>query len=247
MRKKLVIGNWKMNGGLSTSHSLLQKIIATIPVELKSSCVVLPPAIYLPLVSKELEVASIAWGAQNIYPVDYGAYTGEISGVMVKEFGCEYVLIGHSERRRYFHEDEKIISEKFHYVRKHDMIPILCVGETQEERDQGLTESIIAQQLQIIMAYNSLHNCVIAYEPVWAIGTGLTPTPDEVQAVHAFIRAFLSQIDSILAQQIAILYGGSLNNNNARAIFAMPDVDGGLIGAASLNAQTFVEILKCIN
>ena len=247
MRKKLVIGNWKMNGCLSTTHSLLQDLISKIPTDLMDSCVLLPPAIYLPLVSKELSSLPIKVGVQNIYPVDFGAYTGETSGVMVKDFGCNYVLVGHSERRRYFNESEKFISEKFHYVIVHDMIPILCVGETQEERNQGLTESIIAQQLKVITAHSVLYNCVVAYEPIWAIGTGLTPSPDEVQAVHAFIRSCLSQLDSTLAQKISILYGGSLNNTNARAIFDMPDVDGGLIGAASLNAQTFVEILKCIN
>jgi triosephosphate isomerase (TIM) len=247
MRNKLVIGNWKMNGCLATIQTLLDDLLSETPNNLMQNCVVLPPSIYLSYVSKALALSAIKWGVQNIYPLDSGAYTGEISGKMAQDFACRYVLVGHSERRRYFHEDEKFIAEKFHYVVDHDMIPILCVGETQEERNQGLTETVLQEQLRVITSHSVLHNCVVAYEPVWAIGTGVTPTPDKVQAVHAFIRSCLSQIDVTMAQNTPILYGGSLNNTNSKAMFAMPDVDGGLIGAASLSAKTFVEILKCIN
>ena len=191
----------------------------------------------------------ILFGAQNVYPKDSGAYTGEISGPMLTDYHCKYVLVGHSERRILFHEDEKFVAEKFHHVKEHGMIPVLCVGETEKDRNAGMMEQILSRQLSAVFADNkaNLHNCVVAYEPVWAIGTGQTATPQQAQHAHAFIRQFLSQYDSHGAHRLPILYGGSVNAENAQALFSMVDVDGGLVGGASLHAQQFGEIVRCIN
>jgi triosephosphate isomerase len=248
MRLKIVAGNWKMNGRSDQIKSLLQQILKPLDGQTKAQCIVFPPSIYLPLVKDCLNETSIKWGAQNVYPSDAGAFTGELSAPMLQDYDCRYVLVGHSERRRLFGEDEKFVAEKFHHVKEHGMIPVLCVGETQEERQKGLTEQVLAQQLLALgEARQSFKNCLIAYEPVWAIGTGLTATPEQVQVVHASIRALVAGFCSEDAKQLSILYGGSVNEKNAAALFAMPDVDGGLIGGASLNAQQFVEIVKCIN
>ncbi len=254
MRKNIVMGNWKMNGRLERVNTLLHDLRTLLPVRAGVDCVVLPPAIYLPCVSAQLAGSAIGWGAQNVYPQDAGAFTGELSAPMLQDYGCQYVLVGHSERRHLFHEDEKFIAEKFHHVKDHGMIPVLCVGETLAAREQGLTEQVLAKQLLAVMNLDLTHtehkifeNCVIAYEPIWAIGTGQTATPEQVQSVHAFIRELVAIHDQGSVQALSILYGGSVNKNNARALFALPDVDGGLIGGASLNARHFVEIVKCIN
>lgn len=248
MRKKLVMGNWKMNGNRQQVTGLLQDLLTLLP-EHATECVVLPPAIYLPLVSNALANSRIQWGAQNVYSKDHGAYTGEISAPMLNDYNCRYVLVGHSERRHLFKEDEKFVAEKFHHVKDHGMIPVLCVGETLAERDQGLTEQVLTEQLLAITKKGSdfFGSCVVAYEPVWAIGTGQTATPEQVQAVHVFIRELVAKFNQDHAQSLSILYGGSVNEQNAQALFAMPDVDGGLIGGASLHARQFVEIVKCIN
>ncbi|CDZ75942.1 Bifunctional PGK/TIM [Legionella massiliensis] len=249
MRIKIVAGNWKMNGQIDQIKSLLQQLVNLIDKQNKAQCVVLPPSIYLPLIKEYLSETTIKWGAQNVYPREAGAFTGEISAPMLQDYDCRYVLVGHSERRRLFSEDEKFVADKFHHVKDHGMIPVLCVGETQEEREQGLTEQILAKQLLAVTGEREqcFKNCVIAYEPVWAIGTGQTATPEQVQNVHASIRALVAEFNKDDAERLPILYGGSVNEKNAAALFAMPDVDGGLIGGASLNAQQFVEIVKCIN
>ena len=248
MRKKIVIGNWKMNGRIETIHILLEELLELMPTQIDHQCVVLPPAIYLPMVSQQLTGSAIGWGAQNVYTQDAGAYTGELSAPMLQDYACQYVLVGHSERRSLFYENEKFVAEKFHHVKEHGMIPILCIGETLTEREQGLTEQVLAEQLLAVTKQGGFfENCVVAYEPVWAIGTGKTATPEQVQAVHVYIRDFVAEFDERSAQNLSILYGGSVNENNAHALFAMPDVDGGLIGGASLNARQFVEIVKCIN
>jgi len=249
MRKKIVAGNWKMNGQINRIKDLLQSLITLLSKQTGIECVVMPPTIYLPLVTDCLTNTSIKWGAQNVYPQDAGAFTGEISGPMLQDFNCSYVLVGHSERRRLFGEDEKFIADKFHHVKEHDMIPVLCVGETLQEREKGLTEKILSQQLLAVTgrAASCFERCVIAYEPVWAIGTGKTASPQQVQEVHEFIRSYIAGFEGNNANQVSILYGGSVNEMNAGSLFAMPDVDGGLIGGASLNAQQFVEIVKCIN
>ena len=249
MRTSYVMGNWKMNGRLGQVNSLLHDLLAFLPEPMESSCVVFPPAIYLPLTQTLLGKTQLHFGAQNVYPKDAGAFTGELSAAMLSDYGCRYVLVGHSERRHVFHEDEKFIAEKFHHVKDHDMIPVLCVGETLDERDRGLTEDVLTRQLLAVTnaGEHFFKKCVVAYEPVWAIGTGRTASPEQAQAAHAFIRELVAKFDQHDADHLSILYGGSVNDKNAQSLFAMPDVDGGLVGGASLNAEQFVEIVKCIN
>jgi triosephosphate isomerase len=196
-----------------------------------------PPYLYLEQVSTLLAGTSIAWGAQNISEHAQGAYTGEVSAAMVKEFGCRYAIIGHSERRQLFRESDAQVAAKFEAAQAAEITPILCVGETLEEREAGRTEEVVARQIGAILKNNDFGNAVLAYEPVWAIGTGRNATPEQAQAVHAFLRARLSA-------DVRILYGGSVKASNAAAIFAMPDVDGGLIGGASLVAKEFIQIAR---
>lgn len=249
MRQKIVAGNWKMNGQFQQVIQLTNQLKELIDTESTTQVLVMPPTIYIPLVNELLGNSNIMLGAQNIYPKDSGAYTGEVSAPMIKEFNCSHVLVGHSERRQYFHEDEKFVAQKFHHVKEHGMIPVLCVGETLIEREKGQTEQIIANQLLAVSEKdeNCFHGCVIAYEPVWAIGTGKTASPEQAQEVHQFIRKLVAEINHNDAERLTLLYGGSVNESNARALFAMPDIDGGLVGGASLNAKQFVEIVKCIN
>ena len=253
MRKKIVAGNWKMNGRIDTLNQLLSNLLAEFRANESSvskvDCIVFPPAIYIPLTQKYLQESPIQWGGQNIYPALQGAYTGEHSLLMFQDYGCRYMLLGHSERRKLFAEGEKFIAEKFHLLKEHDMIPVLCVGETQEERSQGRTQAVLEGQLRGLLEVDPLcfRDAVIAYEPVWAIGTGLTAAPEEVQEVHAFIRELIASFSKEEAARVPVLYGGSVNEKNAASLFAMPDVDGGLIGGASLDAKQFVEIVKCIN
>ena len=249
MRAKIVAGNWKMNGQLQQVIQLTQQLSEQLDFTSKARVVVMPPAIYIPQVKELLAESMIELGAQNVYPKDSGAYTGELSAPMLKDFACNYVLVGHSERRHVFHEDENFVAQKFHHVKEHGMIPVLCVGETLTEREKGQTEQIIAKQLLAVSQHdtNCFQNCVVAYEPVWAIGTGKTASPEQAQEVHQFIRELVAKINGNDAERLSLLYGGSVNENNARALFTMPDVDGGLVGGASLNAKQFVEIVKCIN
>lgn len=249
MRAKYVMGNWKMNGTLSTLTSLTQALLDHFPTTVNAQTVLFPPAIYIPWISQLFRHTSIRWGAQNIHPKNSGAFTGELSAEMLKDFNCTFVLVGHSERRHDFHEDVKFVAEKFHQVKEHDMIPVLCVGETLNERQKGLTEQVLESQISAIYKNSTtdFKNCIIAYEPVWAIGTGQTATPEEAESVHVFIRALVANYAPQDAAQLPILYGGSVNQNNAKALFAMPNIDGGLVGGASLQAEQFLEIVKCIN
>lgn len=248
MRQPMVLGNWKMNGRLSEIKLLLDTLKQHRHIMAERSAV-LPPSIYLPLVAHELENTGISWGAQNIHACSEGAFTGEISAPMLLDYHCRYVLVGHSERRQLFHEDDKFIAEKFHQVKEHGMIPVLCVGETWAEREQGLTQQVIKKQIQSIEkgCTRPYLNCIIAYEPIWAIGTGKTASPDIAQEVHAFIRQVVSENNADDARALTILYGGSVNAKNASDLFAMPDVDGGLVGGASLIGAQFVEIVQCIS
>jgi triosephosphate isomerase len=248
MRHQWVAGNWKMHGQRQQVIDLVRDINNNLDKDLALATMILPSTLYLPLVAEALTNSAISIGAQNVYPEDKGAFTGEVSAPMLKEY-CRYVLVGHSERRKIFNEDENFIAQKFHHVKDHGMIPVLCVGESLFERENNLTEQTIAKQLLAVAKKNkrSFNNCIIAYEPVWAIGTGITASPEHAQAVHAYIRSFVADMDSNDAEQVSLLYGGSVNASNARALFSMPDVDGGLVGGASLNAEQFVEIVKCIN
>jgi triosephosphate isomerase len=238
-----------MNGQLQQVIQLTSELKELLDSSCNSKVVVIPPAIYIPQVSDILVGSKIEIGAQNVYPKNSGAYTGELSAPMLKDFKCRYVLVGHSERRHCFHEDENFVAQKFHHVKDHGMIPVLCVGETLIERENEQTEKVIARQLLAVCEQdkNCFRDCVVAYEPVWAIGTGKTASPEQAQEVHQFIRKLVAEINNSDADRLSLLYGGSLNENNANALFSMPDVDGGLIGGASLNAKQFVDIVKCIN
>ncbi|HKC45528.1 MAG TPA: triose-phosphate isomerase [Burkholderiales bacterium] len=237
MRARLVAGNWKMNGSLRANAALLDALKAGLkPSDSVAVCVPFP---YLGQVSQSLSGSSIAWGAQNVSEHDSGAYTGEVSGAMLKEFGCRYAIVGHSERRALYGEDDARVAAKFVAVRRAGLTPIVCVGETLEQRERGETESVVARQLD---ALGDLSDAVLAYEPVWAIGTGRNATPQQAQEVHAFLRARVAASDKAVAGNLTILYGGSVKAANAGELFAMPDIDGGLIGGASLAAPDFIAI-----
>jgi triosephosphate isomerase len=228
-RVRLVAGNWKMHGSRASIAALLDELVKASP----SGCAVCPPFPYLAQVAERLRGTRIAWGAQNVSEHAQGAYTGEVSAAMLAEFGCRYVIVGHSERRQLYGESDAQVAAKYKAVSAAGMTPILCVGETLEERDAGRTEAVVARQLGAVQ----FEKGVLAYEPVWAIGTGRNATPEQAQAVHAFLR-------KKVPAQTPILYGGSVKPQNAAAIFAMPDVDGGLIGGASLVAKDFLDIVK---
>lgn len=250
MRKKIVAGNWKMNGSINTIKILLGDLLSAYEtIQTDATCIVMPPAIYIPLVQDLLKGSPLFCGAQNVYPQEAGAFTGEHSGSMLKDYNCTYVLTGHSERRRLFAEDEKIVADKYHHVKEHGMIPVLCVGETLTDRQQARTEEVLTKQVLAVLEKDSrsFSDGILAYEPVWAIGTGQTASPEQVQEVHLFLRELIGQFSNEDAENLPIVYGGSLNEKNASRLFSMPDVDGGLVGGASLNAQQFVEIVKCIN
>ncbi len=228
-RGRLVAGNWKMHGSRASIAALLDALVKESP----PNCAVCVPFPYLAQVAERLRGSAIAWGAQNVSEHAQGAYTGEVSAAMLKEFGCRYALAGHSERRQLYGETDAQVAAKFAAARSAGITPILCVGETLQEREAGRTEDVVGRQLGAV----KFEGGVLAYEPVWAIGTGRNATPEQVQAVHAFLR-------KRVGPDTPILYGGSVKPQNAPAIFAMPDVDGGLIGGASLVAKDFLDIVK---
>jgi triosephosphate isomerase len=235
-RTRLVAGNWKMHGSRASNSALLEALLKGIR-ELKGmECAVCVPFPYLEQVAARLRGTSLAWGAQNVSEHAQGAYTGEVSAAMLAECGCRYVIVGHSERRQLFGETDAQVAAKFAAARAAGLVPILCVGETLEEREAGRTEEVVARQLDAVLSRSGFSQAVLAYEPVWAIGTGRNATPQQAQAVHAFLRSRVG--DSL------ILYGGSVKAANAAALFAMPDVDGGLIGGASLVAEEFLGIVR---
>ena len=247
MRRKLVAGNWKMHGRLASNQVLLQGILAGVHELRGADYVVCVPYPYLAQAQAVLQGSNVAWGAQNVSQFEEGAFTGAVAPGMLKDFGCSYVIIGHSERRGLFHESNEIAAAKFVATRKAGMKPIFCVGETLVEREAGITEQVVAEQLDVLISHagaQALLKAVIAYEPVWAIGTGRTATPDQAQTVHAFIRQRVAQHDSQVAQSLCILYGGSVKAANAAELFAMPDIDGGLVGGASLVADDFLAICR---
>ncbi len=245
MRARLVAGNWKMHGSLAANQRLLDSVKARagdLPGVEIAVCVPFP---YLQQAAGVLGGTRVAWGAQNLSEHDSGAYTGEVSGAMLRELGCRHVIVGHSERRQLFGERDAQVAAKFGAAQRVGLVPILCVGETLQEREQGATEEVVGRQLQAVMGaagVAALADAVIAYEPVWAIGTGRTASPEQAQAVHAFIRARVGAADTGVAERLPVLYGGSVKPANAEALFAMPDIDGGLIGAASLVAEDFLAI-----
>ncbi len=203
------------------------------------------PFPYLAQVQQSLSGSAVTWGAQNLSEFTKGAYTGEVSGAMLRDFGCRYVIVGHSERRTLYGEDSDLVARKARAALDAGLVPIVCVGETLAEREGGVTERVVGEQLDAatgVLGADGLSRCVIAYEPVWAIGTGLTATPEQAQAVHAFIRERVAKLDAKVASNLLILYGGSVKANNAATLFAMSDIDGGLIGGASLVAADFLAI-----
>ena len=234
---RLVAGNWKMHGSRATNRGLLGSLLKGLAKGVE--CAVCVPFPYLQQVADQLAGSPLAWGAQNVSEHAQGAYTGEVSVGMLLEFGCRYVIVGHSERRQLYGETDAQVAAKFAAARKSGLKPILCVGETLAEREAGRTEAVVGRQLEIVLQESSFGEAVLAYEPVWAIGTGRNATPEQAQAVHAFLRNRVSK-------ETRILYGGSVKPQNAGAIFAMPDVDGGLIGGASLVAKDFLEIVKAM-
>ncbi|MGB2681003.1 MAG: triose-phosphate isomerase [Candidatus Competibacter sp.] len=247
MRRKLVAGNWKMNGSAENIRGLLQGIRDGAAGVSAVELAVFSPFVYLAQVQQQLHGSAVAWGAQTLSEHASGAYTGEVAGPMLKDFGCAYAIVGHSERRTLYGESDQAVANKFAAARKVGIKPILCVGETLEEREKGITESVVERQLKAVLdleGIGAFGEAVIAYEPVWAIGTGKTATSAQAQDVHAFIRAKLAALDAKVAGQTRILYGGSMKAANAGELLAMADIDGGLIGGASLEAKEFLAIAK---
>jgi triosephosphate isomerase (TIM) len=235
-RTRLVAGNWKMHGSRASNDGLLDALIQGLNAG-GAECAVCPPFPYLQQVAERLRATALAWGVQNLSEHAQGAYTGEVSAAMALDFGCRYAIVGHSERRQLYGETDAQVAAKFAAAKAAGLRPILCVGETLQEREAGRTEEVVGRQLDAVLKKTSFEDAVLAYEPVWAIGTGRNATPEQAQEVHAFLRRKVSNATRIL-------YGGSVKAQNAAAIFAMPDVDGGLIGGASLVANDFIDIVK---
>ena len=250
MRQPLVAGNWKLNGSLETILELMSGIVNQLPAITNAELAVCPPAVYLGYVQQLLDGVDISLGAQDCSAQESGAYTGELAAAMIKEFDCKYIIIGHSERRHIYGESNETVAIKFEQVKKNNLVPILCVGETLQNREDGDTEIIITQQLEAVLEHSgveSFADAVIAYEPVWAIGTGKTATPEQAQEVHEFIRGKLNTKNKDIAANIRILYGGSMKPHNAKQLLEQNDIDGGLIGGASLKVEDFIGIAVSAN
>ncbi len=234
-----------MHGSLAQNEALLNALVAGVADLPGVDCAVCVPFPYLHQAQQKLATTPVKWGAQDVHQLDKGAYTGEVAASMLTDFGCAYVLVGHSERRSLYGESSVLVAEKFVAAQKAGLTPVLCVGETLEQREARATESVVAEQLDAVITLagvQALGTAVVAYEPVWAIGTGKTATPDQAQAVHAYIRQRVAGLDKGVAQGLQILYGGSVKASNAAELFAMKDIDGGLIGGASLIAADFLAI-----
>lgn len=249
MRNRFVIGNWKLNGSLATNALLLDALKAGVAVKAGASCGVCVPAPYLAQVQVALSGSTIGWGAQDASRMEIGAYTGEVSAAMVAEFGARFVLVGHSERRAMFGDTDEAVADKFGLALKSGLVPILCVGESLADRESGRTEEVIWRQLQAVIAAYGVKNlsiAILAYEPVWAIGTGKTATPEQAEEVHAFLRGKVQALDRTIGDKLSILYGGSVKKSNAKELFSRPNIDGGLIGGASLVADEFLGIWNAL-
>ena len=246
MRRPIVAGNWKLHGSRAENARLIEALTAQLPSKTAAQCIVCPPFVYLQEISRALHQSSIELGAQDACAEPQGAFTGEVSAAMLKDVGCEYVIVGHSERRLIYRESDQLVARKFAAAQSKALIPILCVGEQLAEREANRTEDVVARQLDAVLELSGIDafaHAVVAYEPVWAIGTGRNATPEQAQEVHAFIRARLAARNAKIAGETRILYGGSVKAGNAAELFARPDVDGGLIGGASLKADEFLAIL----
>lgn len=244
-RRPLVVGNWKMNGTRASALALAQEILAGLPSDTKAEVGVCPPALFIPELATALEGCTLLLGAQNVADQKSGAYTGELSASMLCEYGVTLAIVGHSERRIIYGESSALVAARYAQAINHGIRPILCIGETLEEREQDRTFDVLDEQLSAVFSLcgaESLAKAVIAYEPVWAIGTGRTASTEQAQDAHAYIRQKIAALAPDIAASLPILYGGSVKPDNAAALFSMPDVDGGLIGGASLEAKSFLSI-----
>lgn len=249
MRRSLVVGNWKMNGTRASAAALVQGILAGLDGDIADIAVCVP-YVYLESVGNIINSTRLGLGAQNIADKASGAYTGEVSASMLAEVGCKYALVGHSERRTYYGDTDASVAARFVQAQTQNIIPVLCVGETLEQREQDQTFAVVNEQLDAVIdlaGIAAFNNAVIAYEPVWAIGTGRTATDDQAQEVHKHIRNYIAAKDQAIAEKVQILYGGSAKPDNAQGLFAMPDIDGGLIGGASLDAESFLKIYHSVS
>lgn len=251
MRQPLVMGNWKMHGALAANAELIKALASLLPEKRQAHIAICPPAVYLTQVLVELEQSQsgIALAAQNVcaQAPDAGAYTGETSAQMLADLAVDYCLVGHSERREYFGESNEVVAQKFKQLQTQGITPVLCVGETLEQREADKTLAVIEAQINAVLdvvGIEAFAQAVIAYEPVWAIGTGKTASPEQAQEIHAFIRGLIAKGDANVAKQLQLLYGGSVKAENASELFAMADIDGALVGGASLNAEQFSAICK---
>lgn len=247
MRRSLVVGNWKMNGTLASAEALARGVVAGLGSNVDVA--VCAPYVFLPRLHEILKDTNLALGSQNVADKESGAFTGEISAAMLSEVGCKYALVGHSERRSYYGDSNASVAARFCQAQSKGIVPILCIGETLEQREQDQTFAVIDEQLQAVIdvaGIAAFASAVLAYEPVWAIGTGRTATDDQAQEVHYYIRQYLASKDQSIADNMQILYGGSAKPDNAKGLFAMPDIDGGLIGGASLDADSFLQICRSV-
>ena len=247
MRTPLIAGNWKMNGTKPMVRELVAGILAQLDPGREAELLLIPPFPYVPLVSSLIEATPLWLGAQDLSAHESGAYTGDVAGPMLSEVGCQFALVGHSERRSLHGEDDAQVAAKFIAAQAAGLQPILCVGETLDQREAGETESVVGRQVSAVAdraGISAFSKAVLAYEPIWAIGTGQTASPDQAQAVHAFIRAQIARENATIAGRLRILYGGSVKGDNAPDLFARKDIDGGLIGGASLTAESFMAIYR---
>jgi triosephosphate isomerase len=247
MRCRLVAGNWKSNGELAANERLLRHLRTGATTLHGVDCAVCVPFPYLFQAQQLLAGSAVTWGAQDVSQFGAGAYTGAVTAAMLREFGCRYVIVGHSERRSHFGENNATVAAKFGAALQAGLTPIVCVGETLQERESGVMERVVGAQIDAVIGaagVAALGKAVVAYEPVWAIGTGKTATPEQAQAAHAFIRGRIAAPDAAVASALRILYGGSVKAANAAQLFAQPDIDGGLIGGAALVVEEFVAICR---
>jgi len=245
MRQPLVAGNWKMHGLRAENATLVRGLIDQLRPEMSAEVLICPPFPYLLETARLLKDSEIALGGQSVCAEAVGAFTGEVSAGMLKDVGCRYVLVGHSERRQVYGESDALVARKFVAAQSQKLVPVLCVGETLDERERNQTLTVVSRQIDAVLevaGIGALGSAVIAYEPVWAIGTGRTASPEQAQEVHAMIRARVAALNATIGGSVRILYGGSVKASNARELFAMPDIDGGLVGGASLKADEFAQI-----
>ncbi|MFZ7202190.1 triose-phosphate isomerase [Avibacterium avium] len=246
-RRPLVMGNWKLNGSKAFTKELIEGLKAELAGVNGCDVAIAPPVMYLAEAEAALAGSQIALGAQNVDVNVQGAFTGDISTAMLKDFGAKYIIIGHSERRTYHKESDEFIAKKFAALKEAGLVPVLCIGESEAENEAGKTEEVCARQIDAVinaLGVEAFNGAVIAYEPIWAIGTGKSATPAQAQAVHAFIRGHIAAKSQALADQVIIQYGGSVNDANAAELFTQPDIDGALVGGASLKALAFAVIVK---